>query len=202
MTTQRVPCVNCGALILPNTAARTGGLCMPCFQRQEGVQKELHVQVLPENFTMEDLGQRFRRPTNAIRNCAVEFRRLCPQDWNGLEPTGDDSVRFCHLCRQNVFLCVGDAEALAHAREGHCIAMPGEDGSAAALMRVGMPEQPLTPKQERLINADCLDLAKTRALQALKYSSRFCPQCGYPCPDWREHCLVCSYQLGVVRNRE
>jgi hypothetical protein len=28
---QKVPCSKCGALILPVTAERTGGLCMPCF---------------------------------------------------------------------------------------------------------------------------------------------------------------------------
>jgi hypothetical protein len=26
----RIPCINCGALILPTTAQRTDGLCMPC----------------------------------------------------------------------------------------------------------------------------------------------------------------------------
>jgi hypothetical protein len=28
--TERVPCITCGALVLPSTAAETGGLCMPC----------------------------------------------------------------------------------------------------------------------------------------------------------------------------
>jgi len=31
---QKVPCSGCGALILPTTAARTGGLCMPCSTGQ------------------------------------------------------------------------------------------------------------------------------------------------------------------------
>lgn len=29
---KKLSCQNCGALILPRTAAKTGGLCMPCFQ--------------------------------------------------------------------------------------------------------------------------------------------------------------------------
>ncbi|HEX8612415.1 MAG TPA: DUF4375 domain-containing protein [Telluria sp.] len=28
--TERVPCIECGVAILPSTAERTGGLCMPC----------------------------------------------------------------------------------------------------------------------------------------------------------------------------
>src|SRR4051812_12127251 len=28
---QKVPCLKCGSLILPVTAERTGGMCMPCF---------------------------------------------------------------------------------------------------------------------------------------------------------------------------
>lgn len=33
--TPKLPCNDCGAPILPPTAARTGGLCMPCFNRNE-----------------------------------------------------------------------------------------------------------------------------------------------------------------------
>lgn len=28
--TTKIPCVNCGVLILPSTAEKTGGSCMPC----------------------------------------------------------------------------------------------------------------------------------------------------------------------------
>ena len=34
----KVPCTQCGALILTNTAERTGGLCMPC---QRGTRAEI-----------------------------------------------------------------------------------------------------------------------------------------------------------------
>jgi len=34
--TTKLPCSRCGALILPATAARTGGLCMPCSSDPEG----------------------------------------------------------------------------------------------------------------------------------------------------------------------
>ena len=33
--TERIPCGSCGSMILPATGKRTGGLCMPCFQRPE-----------------------------------------------------------------------------------------------------------------------------------------------------------------------
>lgn len=36
--TQRVPCTECGAEILPATAAATGGVCMAC---KKGIRKDL-----------------------------------------------------------------------------------------------------------------------------------------------------------------
>lgn len=32
---QKVACAKCGALVLPRTAKRTGGLCTPCYQRSQ-----------------------------------------------------------------------------------------------------------------------------------------------------------------------
>ena len=68
--------------------------------------------------------------TIGIRNCAVQFRRLCPMTWEGLQPTADDTVRLCEGCWRHVFLCTTAAEAFYHAMEGHCIAMVTPSGSA------------------------------------------------------------------------
>ena len=45
------------------------------------------------------------------------------------------------------------------------------------------------------------DNRKTKALQALKYSSRFCPECGFPCPNWYDSCGVCGYPVGRIKFR-
>jgi len=38
---QKVPCKRCGAMILPGTAKRTGGLCMPCREGRPSQQRGL-----------------------------------------------------------------------------------------------------------------------------------------------------------------
>jgi hypothetical protein len=40
-----------------------------------------------------------------IENCGVAFRFRCPKRWEDLKPTPDESVRFCGVCRQQVFFC-------------------------------------------------------------------------------------------------
>ncbi|SMF77604.1 hypothetical protein SAMN05661091_1462 [Paenibacillus uliginis N3/975] len=44
--TERIPCKNqgCSATILPNTAARTGGYCMPCKQEMERKERQRYIE--------------------------------------------------------------------------------------------------------------------------------------------------------------
>ncbi|MWV43136.1 DUF1963 domain-containing protein [Paenibacillus sp. HJL G12] len=44
--TQRIPCKNenCAATILPATAAKTGGICMPCHQEQERQKRQAYIE--------------------------------------------------------------------------------------------------------------------------------------------------------------
>lgn len=44
--TEKVPCQSecCAAMILPTTAAKTGGYCMPCYQEQERRKREAYIQ--------------------------------------------------------------------------------------------------------------------------------------------------------------
>lgn len=44
--TERIPCKTegCSATILPNTAAKTGGICMPCFQEQERKKQQAYIE--------------------------------------------------------------------------------------------------------------------------------------------------------------
>lgn len=69
------------------------------------------------------------RLINEIRNCVVKFRRVCPRTWEQLSSTPDPGVRFCGTCDHDVFLCSTDAEAVTHARAGHCIAKAMLDSS-------------------------------------------------------------------------
>lgn len=142
---------------------------------------------------------------NRIRNCRVRFRKVCPETWERLSSTSDREMRFCATCNREVFLCETDAEALEHAQAGHCIAKPMLDSSGPAgarAMLVGMPEvpPPQPTREERLLMKEySREVAKTRALQDLEFSSRTCPRCSYPCKDWLTACGVCGLEVGRHR---
>jgi hypothetical protein len=131
-----------------------------------------------------------RLPANAIRNCTVGLKYVCPLDWDQLGSTPETGTRFCKQCEKKVFLCSNDFEAINHARQGHCIAMPGEDGTAKHLLKMGMPP-PLTDEQKARYVAYCVDQAKTNALRQISDISDFCSVCGYPLDRDTSECIVC-----------
>jgi hypothetical protein len=136
---------------------------------------------------------------NAIRNCTVKFRKICPRAWESLSPTPDDFIRVCETCSREVFFCEGDAEAVDHAKAGHCIAKPMPDGSGRPVMYLGEPIVPPpmpTPQQRSVMEEYRREEAKTKGLRDVEYASRMCPRCGYPCADWLTVCRVCQFVIG------
>lgn len=149
MAIEKLPCAKCGRLMLPRTALRTGGKCMQCIERRK--------------YSHND------RPRNAIRNCNDFFELRCPMNWNDLEGTDNVGVRFCRECKDRVFFCRTANEALNHAKAGHCVALPGQDGSAAGFGAVvGRPVAPivLTADQQALVKAEKADRAMTEKIRA------------------------------------
>ncbi|MEY2907210.1 MAG: hypothetical protein RLZZ408_1681 [Verrucomicrobiota bacterium] len=71
-----------------------------------------------------------------IANCKVEFTFQCPKQWENLLPTDNVDIRFCSVCRRNVYLCDTLEEVHGHAALGDCIAIaqPG-----VSMMMVGEP---------------------------------------------------------------
>jgi hypothetical protein len=144
---------------------------------------------------------------NLIRNCRVKFRKVCPQQWEDLAPTVAEDVRFCDACARDVFFCVTDDDAVAHARAGHCIAKPVSDLSSlpSVPLVVGQPEVPprkLTPEQWLLKEEADRENAKTYSLRDVDYASRMCPRCSYPCAEWLRSCGVCGYGIGRAGTSE
>lgn len=62
-----------------------------------------------------------------VINCSWQFKVQCPLQWESLDPTEDDRVRFCGVCLQNVYWCESDSEVERHCAEGHCVAMVNRD---------------------------------------------------------------------------
>ncbi len=53
----------------------------------------------------------------------LRFDFVCDRTWADLKPTGDDTVRHCDLCNQDVHFCDNLADAREHSQGGHCIAV-------------------------------------------------------------------------------
>ena len=56
-----------------------------------------------------------------VWKCEFEFE--CPKDWNNLQKTSAENVRFCDVCEKKVFFCNTEREAKAHSILGNCVAI-------------------------------------------------------------------------------
>jgi uncharacterized protein (TIGR02996 family) len=68
----------------------------------------------------------------AIENCGqgprvegrgLHFRFVCPKQWEQLQPTADNRVRFCEACQRGVHYCASMHEARNHVLAGDCVAV-------------------------------------------------------------------------------
>lgn len=58
-----------------------------------------------------------------ITNCDRRFTISCPKLWADLQTTDNVQVRFCNVCRKDVYFCRTDNELEAHSRLNHCVAI-------------------------------------------------------------------------------
>jgi len=92
----------------------------------------------------------------AIENCYVSFPVRCPRRWEVLQPTRDESVRFCASCRKEVFFCATIAVAQTYSAAGECIAVdprlvrrPADlESNFWDLHDVVLDDEPWLPKDE------------------------------------------------------
>jgi len=135
-----------------------------------------------------------------IRNCPPRMRRVCPRTWDALRPTEQTDVRHCEQCQEHVFLCVTDAETIAHARAGHCIARVLPSASEQPRLVVGRPESPdrPTPSQLEAQGWTRRESAIDGVLRGVMTFARTCPDCSYPVPDYLDHCRVCGTTLELL----
>ena len=136
--------------------------------------------------------------TRTIRNCLPVFRLVCPQRWEGLTPTDQPAVRHCGHCDRQAYLCSTDADTIAHAHAGHCIAREMPDASELPHVYVGQPvgQPQITPQQEEARRAMLRERGVDDAIKNAQRSSRCCPRCRFPAPDWRVACRVCGFEIG------
>jgi uncharacterized protein (TIGR02996 family) len=84
-----------------------------------------HSRRLRQLATLIDLDWRMRVARAPVEGCKVDVRFdfACPKQWSDLVETESAEVRFCDLCRQQVFYCTSIPEARQHAWRGRCVAV-------------------------------------------------------------------------------
>ena len=209
--TAKVPCGKCGVMILPTTSKNTGGLCMRCHPRigpgpnaAHELYRQVHDTVLFQTKNWNEAVLAVCRVSRfIIRICgrnSTTWGQACPGLWENYETTNDPAVRHCRACCQKVFLCDTDAATLSHARAGHCIVRRGFGRPVPLAYKEIGPQPVMAPEDQAVLDAARAESRRQKALECLNCSSRFCPDCGYPCPDWEECCYVCSLNLGAVKS--
>jgi hypothetical protein len=58
-----------------------------------------------------------------IINCDLKFRFVFPNQWGQLVVTSDTAVRFCSMCKKNVYYCLSIEDARLQTKEGDCVAI-------------------------------------------------------------------------------
>lgn len=139
-------------------------------------------------------------PIRTIRNCPPGFRRVCPETWDGMAPTAEPTVRHCGRCDRPVYFCTTDAETIARARSGDCIARERPDPAGLPRLTIGQPgfDPPVTPEQAEARRREAREGGIDDAIRNAPRATRACPACGYPAPDWRTTCRVCEHEIGRV----
>lgn len=137
-----------------------------------------------------------------VRNCPIEFRFKCSKLWDELGTTDRPEVRHCDSCDHDVFFCSTDEETIAHAKAGHCIARetPVRDEQTTVVLGFAAEMPKLTPQQEEAACWSAREGGINDSIRNAARSTRACPECSYPAPDWRVTCRVCGFAMGRVRN--
>jgi len=66
--------------------------------------------------------------------CLLTFK--CPLYWEDLEPTKEDEVRYCDVCRENVYHAPNFTAFKQRVKEQRCVAVNSDDDG----MLLGIPE--------------------------------------------------------------
>lgn len=58
---------------------------------------------------------------SGIKNCSFSFR--CTQEWEKLSPTKNVNIKFCDVCKSNVYMATTQEELEKHSKLKRCIAI-------------------------------------------------------------------------------
>ena len=135
-----------------------------------------------------------------VRNRRLRMKVVCPKTWGGLQPTGEPNVCHCPQCDESVYYCATDAETIAHARAGHCIAreVPHRSELPSVILGRAAPLERTAEQQAAAQLARREHGIDTLLRGGVEGCARDCPACGYPVPGFRRSCYVCGFEVGRV----
>ncbi len=59
-------------------------------------------------------------------NCENAFEFKCPRKWESLTHTESPNIRYCEVCRENVYFCETPLEFVRQGNLGRCVAIHQE----------------------------------------------------------------------------
>jgi hypothetical protein len=89
-----------------------------------------------------------------LRNCTFAYK--CTQQWENLEETHEESVRFCNDCQKEVHYCEDDQELLVSIKLNRCVAFSRHE----TIHEMGLIVAPEYQKQEILPDETRSDILK------------------------------------------
>ncbi|MEM9510756.1 MAG: tetratricopeptide repeat protein [Cyanobacteria bacterium P01_E01_bin.35] len=109
------------------------------------------------------------------RDELIRFSYLCPQKWESLQATDNESVRLCHECRENVIHCTSKKQAEASARQGYSFAIDNQtvrlvddEFDESSLQFFSKKQSSLGLKSKRAWGKHIFDRQKQQLLQAIR----------------------------------
>lgn len=82
-----------------------------------------------KNISLYELGQ--------LWNCEHAFQYRCPKEWESLDRTETNGVRYCQECKQQVYFCTTPEDFVRLGNAGHCVAI-SDDNSPSPLQSAFM----------------------------------------------------------------
>ncbi len=79
-----------------------------------------------------------------LRNCTFAYK--CTKQWEKLEETDQESIRFCYDCQKEVYYCEDDQELLKSIKLNRCVAFSRNE----TIHEMGLIIAPEYEKQEIL----------------------------------------------------
>lgn len=140
-------------------------------------------------------------PNRKIVNCEFVFK--CPQQWDKMDETETEDVRFCGECRRNVYFAEDEATLAKLSSERKCVAV--YSAPEETHLRHDLNYSPVSAgiPVEALLNPTppSLPPKKCAVCNATLFSSEdFCPRCGIKTDgsgekinDFEEFSRFCRY---------